>query len=143
MAQRLNVNEILNGSGGDVWFNGRLLATVQSVEAKISGNFEDIEVCGEEQTYKRYNGWSGEGTLTVLKTDSEIVQMVADGYKSGVMPEIKIITAIRNKSTGAAERVALSGVTVTEVMLSKFEKKTNSEEEFPFSFSEFEFLEVI
>ena len=140
---RVNVNEILNGSGGDVWFNGMLLSTVQNVEAKLSGNFEDVEVCGEEQTYKKYNGWSGEGTLTMLKINSDIVKLVAEGYKSGVMPEIKIITAIRNKATGKAERCAIEGITVTEVMLAKFEKKTNVEEEFPFAFSDFEFLEVI
>lgn len=140
---RLDVNEILKGSSGDVWINGRLLTTVQSIEIKFAPNFEDINVCGEERTYKIYNGWSGEGSLTIFKTSSEITKMIIDGYMSGVMPDVKIIASLKNKATKKAERCAITGVTFTEATAMKFEKQTNIEEEFPFNFTEFEYLETI
>ena len=62
-------NEIMNGSGGFVWWNGRKLAVVRSFESKITGEFEDINVCGDNATYSMYNGYSGEGTLTLLKME--------------------------------------------------------------------------
>lgn len=140
---RLNVNEILNGSGGDVWINGKLLITVQSIEIKMTGDFEEINVCGEEHTYKKYNGWSGEGTLSIFKTSSEFSKMIADSFTSGIMPEIKIITALKNKATNGTERCAITGITFSETTPVKFEKKANIEEELPFSFTNFEYLEEI
>ena len=126
MGEKLDVNKILTGSGGNVWFNGRKLATVQKVEAKMTGKFEEVEVCGDEETYQRYNGWSGTGTLTLLKVDSEISKLVSDGYISGIMPQIKIITSLQNKATKKAERGAFVGITVDEIIVAAFYKKTKT-----------------
>lgn len=42
-----NPNHIMHGNGGAVWWNGKKLTTLQSVEAKVTGDFEDINVCGD------------------------------------------------------------------------------------------------
>ena len=42
-----NPNRIMHGNGGHAWFNGKKLTTLQSVEAKVSGDFEEINVCGD------------------------------------------------------------------------------------------------
>ncbi|MCI8285250.1 MAG: phage tail tube protein [Firmicutes bacterium] len=136
-------NEIMNGSGGFVWWGGRKLAVVRSFEAKITGSFEDIELCGDNATYSMYNGYSGEGTLTLLKIDSEILREIAEAYQSGVMPDISIVSAHQQRGTNKVERIAFLDVTITELMLAKFEKKATTEEEIPFKFGNFEVLETI
>ena len=113
-----NPNRVMHGNGGAAWWNGRKLATLQSVEAKVTGDFEEINVCGDPATYQIYNGYAGEGTLVWLKTDSEVMKELAAAYQDGVMPEITIITALKQKGTNKVERVAYSDVTVTEFMLS-------------------------
>ena len=139
----INGNAIYHGKGGTAWFNGKLLTTLQSCEAKVTGDFEDFNVCDDPATYSIYNGWTGEGTLTRLKTDSEILTLMVEAYQSGVMPEIEIITRVTQKSTGKVERIKLTGVTITEFYLAKFEKKAMTEEEIPFKFSDLEVLETI
>lgn len=136
-------NEIMNGSGGFIWYNGRKLAVVRSFEAKITGEFEPIELCGDNATYSMYNGYSGEGTLTLLKIDSEILKEVAAAYQSGVMPDISIVSAHQQRGTNKVERIAFLDVMIKELMLAKFEKKAMTEEEIPFSFGNFELLETI
>ena len=37
-----NPNRIMHGNGGHAWFNGKKLTTLQSVEAKVAGDFEEI-----------------------------------------------------------------------------------------------------
>ena len=138
-----NPNRVLHGSGGNAWFNGKKLSTLQSVEAKVTGDFEEINVCGDNATYQVYNGYAGEGTMVWLKMDSEVLSLLADAYRSGEMPTITLITAVKQRGTNRVERVAYSDVVVTEFMLAKFEKKSKIEEEVPFKFGNFEVLETI
>ncbi len=138
-----NPNHIMHGSGGNAWWNGKLLTTLQSVETKVVGDFEEINVCGDPATYRIYNGYAGEGTLTWLKIDSDVLVQMAEAFQSGLMPEITVITAQTQKGTNKVERVAYSDITVDEFMLAKFEKKTRTEQKVPFKFGNFEVLESL
>ena len=131
-----NPNRIMHGNGGHAWFNGKKLTTLQSVEAKVAGDFEEI-------TYRVYNGYSGEGTLTTLKIASDVLSLIAAAYKSGEMPTITIITSQTMPGTNRTERVAYSDITIDEFTLAKFEKKSKTEEEIPFKFGNFEVLETL
>ena len=109
----------------------------------MTGDFEDINVCGDPATYSVYNGYSGEGTLTVLKIDSDVLKELAEAYNSGEMPEITVVTSLMQKGTNKVERVSYSDIVVTEFMLANFEKKTKVEEEIPYKFGNFQVLETI
>lgn len=138
-----NVNRILTGNTGNVWLNGKLLSTIKSIELKVTGNFEEMDFCGDNATHNRYTGWSGEGTMTWGKVDSTILLLLADAYKKGIMPDIKIISKLKDNSTGKSERTAISEVVLTEFFLAKFEAKTPIDEEIPLKFSDYELLEAI
>ena len=138
-----NPNRVLHSNQGNMWFNGKRLSTLQSVEAKVTGDFEEINNCGDPATYRIYNGYSGEGTFTKLKIDSDVLKLMADAFKTGEMPTMTIITALEQKGTNKVERVAYSDVTIDEIYLAKFAKKSKIEEEVPFKFGHFEVLETI
>lgn len=138
-----NPNRVLHSNQGNMWFNGKRLSTLQSVEAKVTGDFEDVNNCGDPATYRIYNGYSGEGTFTKLKTDSEVLKLMADAFQTGEMPTMTIITALKQKGTNKVERVAYRDVTIDEMYLAKFEKKSKIEETVPFKFGHFEVLETI
>ena len=138
-----NPNRVLHSNQGNMWFNGKRRSTLQSVEAKVTGDFEEVNNCGDPATYRIYNGYSGEGTFTMLKIDSEVLKLMADAFKTGEMPTMTIITALEQKGTNKVERVAYSDVTIDEMYLAKFEKKSKIEEEVPFKFGHFEVLETI
>ncbi len=138
-----NPNRVLHSNQGNMWFNGKRLSTLQSVEAKVTGDFEEVNNCGDPATYRIYNGYSGEGTFTMLKIDSEVLKLMADAFQTGEMPTMTIITALEQKGTNKVERVAYSDVTIDEMYLAKFEKKSKIEEEVPFKFGHFEVLETI
>lgn len=139
----MDANKILTGNSGNVWFNGKPVSTIKSIELKVTGNFEEVNVCGENGTFNRFTGWSGEGSMTWGKVDSTIVNLLADAYKTGVMPDIKIISKLTDKTTGKSERAAVSDVVLTEFFLTKFEAKGLIDEEIPLKFSDYEVLETI
>ena len=138
-----NPNRVLHSNQGNMWFNGKRLSTLQSVEAKVVGDFEEVNNCGDPATYRIYNGYSGEGTFKRLKIDSEVLKLMADAFQTGEMPTMTIITALEQKGTNKVERVAYSDVTIDEIYLAKLEKKSKIEEEVPFKFGHFEVLETI
>ena len=138
-----NPNRVLHSNQGNMWFNGKRLSTLQSVEAKVTGDFEEVNNCGDPATYRIYNGYSGEGTFTMLKIDSEVLKLMADAFQTGEMPTMTIITAIEQKGTNKVERIAYRDVTIDEMYLAKFEKKNKIEEEVPFKFGHFSVLETI
>lgn len=137
------VNKILTGNTGNVWLNGQLMSQVKAIEVKVTGNFEEMNFCGDSATHSKYTGWTGEGTLTMFKIDSTVIKLLGKAFKTGVMPDIKIITKLTDANTGKSERVAISGITITEFTLAKFEAKTNIEEELPLKFSDYEILDTI
>ncbi len=139
----VNANRILHGSGGYVWMNGKMLAQIKSIELKVTGSFEEVHFCGDLATHNRFTGWSGEGTITLQKIDSTVLALLADAYKNGTMPDVKIITKLTDKATGKSERVSVSEVVFTEFMLAKFEAKSLIEEEMPLKFAEYDVLEQI
>ena len=139
----VNTNRVLRGSSGNVWYNGTKLATVLKIEAKVKGNFEDDSYCGDNSDYSIYNGWSGEGTITIRKTDSSIWEDIAAGYKSGEMPVIKIVTSLTDIVTKQSERVSIEQITITEFDLVNFESKKMIESSFPFKFSNYDILDKI
>ena len=138
-----NPNRVLHSNQGNMWFNGKRLSTLQSVEAKVTGDFEEVNNCGDPATYRIYNGYSGEGTFTMLKIDSEVLKLMADAFQTGEMPTMTIITALEQMGTNKVERIAYRDVTIDEMYLAKFEKKSKIEEEVPFKFGHFEVLETI
>jgi hypothetical protein len=139
----VNTNRILRGSTGNVWYNTTKIGTVKKIEAKVKGDFEEDNFCGDNANYTIYNGWTGEGTLTIQKTDSAIWSDIAAGYKSGIMPSIKIVTALTDVSTGQSERVSIEAITITEFDLVNFEAKKQVEIAFPFKFADYEIIETI
>lgn len=139
----INQNKILNGSKGTAWLNGTLLATLSSIQLKVTGNFDDVNFCGDLSTYSVFTGWKGEGTIKINKIDSTVLKLVADGYKTGNVPELKIITKLTDSVSGQSERVAVTGVVISEFMIANFENKKVVEEEIPVKFTGYEVIETI
>ena len=136
-------NDVLNGTWGRVWVNNELWADVISFEAKVTGEFEDINFCDDAATYKRYMGFTGEGTIVFKKVDSKVTKLLADAYKKGVMPDIKIVGKLDDPAKGGAERVELLNVIFTEFTILKFAAKELLEGEVPFSFSDYNTIDLI
>lgn len=135
-------NQVLSGTDGTVYINGNIITEAASTEIKLEGKFEDVSFAGDYATYNKYMGFAGSGSIKLNKTCSRAAGFVADAYKTGVMPDIKIVTALKNKQTGEAERWSIEDVVITE-LAQKFETKKVVEEDLPFKFSNYDIIEKI
>ena len=143
MAENIKVNQIIRGTYGRVWIDGELFANVKSFEAKITLNYEEVDLSNDLGKHQRYIGFTGEGTMTLHKVDSKILAKLAKGIKSGELPEISIVGKLGDPTALGAERISFTEVTIDEVMALKYENATIGEEEVPFKFADYEPLDLI
>ena len=136
-------NKVLSGTAGKLWVDDDLLSNSKSFEAKVTGNFEDIKIAGEYGTDAKYMGYSIAGTINLHKIDSKIAKKVADGFISGNLPEITLISGIDDPAADGIEKVQLDGVYFTEFTLNKWEVGAISDEEVPFRARTYKYLETI
>lgn len=138
-----NANKIINGTFGNVWVNGELWAHCKQFEAKVTGEFEDVNFANDLGTHKKYLGFSGEGTITLHKIFSSGGNLLADAFKTGVMPDVKIVGKLADPAAYGAERVEILEVTFDEFTLMKFANKEIQEEELPFKYADYNYLDKI
>lgn len=135
-------NGVVSGNKCTVWLNGEILDDIKSFEWKVTQDYADITYLGDPRNYRKPLGWSGEGTLVFNKTRSRGATLLKDQLKTGIAPDVKIVTKMENVSTGKAERAVISGITFSEFGASS-EAKAVSEESLPFSFSDIDFPELM
>ena len=133
----------LHGSCSEAYINGRRDELATKIEVKVTGDFEDQNFCGEYGTFPIYNGYAIEGTITDKKADSALELSILDGYRTGVMPDIVLMTTLRNPVTKQSERWSISGVVFTEVALANIEAKKAVDRELPFKAERWTNLEAI
>lgn len=136
-------NRYLVGTNGAVWVNGEKFGNIKKVEIKVKGSFDDVNVVGDFATHSAYTGYAIEGTLTMQKVDSFVLKTLGNAFDTGVMPDIKIITRLTDKSTGKTERVAVSNVQFTEFDIANWESKGLIEEAIPLKASYYKILDMI
>lgn len=143
MAAEFDHNKVLRGTFGKIWLDNERLADVKSFEAKLSADYEDMNVNGDFGTKKRFMGYSIAGTLVCHKTNSRWLKKLAEGFTTGDAPVCKIVATLEDPSVSGTQRVALYDVLFDELTLAQFENKTILEEEMPFTAGSYEVLDVI
>lgn len=139
----MNPNKIINGTYGTIWVNNEKWTEVKSMEAKVAAQYEDVNVAGQLGKSRKYIGWEGSGSITLNKVYSRGAKLLANAFKIGIMPDVKIISKIDDPAAHGAERIIVKQVTFDEFTLSKFELKTPLEEELPFQFGDYELVDTI
>jgi len=128
---------MLKGNDQKIYFDGELLSTLTKAEAKLTLDYEEIELCGQYGTEHEYTGYSIEGTITVKKVNSDVLKKVNEGIVNGNMPEF-VITGVNLSSNGQNESVTIQNAQITEIALFNAEAKAVIEEEIPFNASKFQ-----
>lgn len=138
----VNTGKILKGNNGDVWINGSLLSTIKSIKCTAKSDTTTDNFIGDSRTYTIWNGWSGDGSMTLDKVDSTVWKMATDAFKNGTMPDIKIISSLTN-SVGETEKVSIEGVVFSQFDIVNIEAKKLVEESYSFTFDDFDVLDTI
>lgn len=141
--KKLEGKRLINGTFGTVWWDNELLADIESFEAKITIDREEVNMAGSLAKDSKILGWTGEGTMKLKKVYSRAQKKIAMAIKNGEDIRSKIVAKLADPDAYGTQRVVLYNVWFSEVMLLAFEQKAKLEEDIPFGFSDFDFTDLI
>lgn len=139
----MNVEQIMNGTFGEVWLDGDRVSECFGLEARVELEKEEIAVCGKLGTDTKLMGYKGTGSMKLHKMNSRMAIKLTDKIKDGENPRLQILSALRPSKNGAAERVLIKDACFDDITLASWEAKQKGEVECPFTFSDWEVIDEI
>lgn len=138
-----NASQVINGTWGEMWLNGDKMAECTSLQAKVSLKKTAVPMCGTLAEGQKVTGIELKGTMKLNKVTSKMIRLLSDSIKKGKTPEFTIMSALKDPDALGTERVVLKGVTFDELTLIDWEVKKLADESFPFTYMDWEPLDLI
>ena len=139
----MKATDVINGTWGEVWINDELVEEITAFQAKIEFDKEDVNIAGQMMRQHKITGYSGTGSMTLHKTNSRMIKLLADFIKEGAEPEVVIVGKLADPGNVGAERISLTGVSFDDLTLFDFEVKALGSCECPFTFTGFTVIDSI
>ena len=127
----------------EVWINDEPIDEIGAFQAKYEFEKEDVNIMGDMFLHKKVIGYSGTGSMTLKKTNSRMIKLLIDYIKEGLEPEITIVGKLADPGNGGSERISITGVSFDDLTLFDFEVGALGQTECPFTFDDYNFLDLI
>jgi hypothetical protein len=135
--------QVINGTWGELWVNGSYLAEVVAFQATVTLTKADVNITRRLAKGSKVIGYEGKGSIKINKVTSFFVNLTSDNIKAGKQTSCTIISKLSDPDAVGAERVVVNDAVLDEISLANWEAKKNGEESIPFTFSDWDFLDVI
>jgi hypothetical protein len=136
-------SDVINGTWGEMWLNGDLMAETIALQAKVTLTKTAVNMCGTLVAGQKVTGMDLKGTMKINKVTSYMIRANSANIKAGKTSEYTIISNLADPQSMGAERIVLKGVMIDELTLIDWEGKKNLEESIPFTFQDWDLLDLI
>jgi hypothetical protein len=144
MAASYSPEKVMNGSFASMWVDSTFLGEGTELEAKISLEKKEVKQAGTLAKGYKIVGTDGKGKLKINKISSYFIDLIADNIKKGKTTTVSIKSTIEDPDLGGArETVTLKNVIIDELTLVNWKTKELIEEEYSFTFSDFDVNEKV
>ena len=138
-----NAKNAINGTWGSLWINDREIGEVKSFQVKAEFQKEEVKIAGQMATDTKYMGYSVKGSLSLHKVNSRMIRFISDSIKAGKEPRFTLIGKLADPDADGVERIALNNVSFDDLTLFDFEVGALGQTECPFTFTDYDFLDLI
>jgi hypothetical protein len=135
--------QVMNGTWGELWIDSDYISEVTGLEAKVTPKTETISQSRQLVDGTKITGLECKGTVKANKISSRFIKLQSENLKKGIQTEVTIISKLDDPSALGCERVKLIGCVFTEMTLADWELKKNGEQSIPFTFRDWEPLDVV
>ena len=139
----LDAKRVINGTHGAVFLDGEEISEIKSFQAKLEFQKEEVKVVGQMATDTKYMGYSGKGSLSLHKVNSRMIKAIGQQIKEGKEPRFTIIGKLADPDSDGVERIAINNVSFDDLTLFDFEVGALGQTECPFTFTDYDFLDLI
>ena len=136
-----SAKRVISGTYGELWWDGELIAECDKFSAKYTQSKEVVNLARQTVEDSKVMGSKGTGSFRVYKVYSRF-RDYADAVQSGKDVRGTFVSKLDDPDAYGAERVAIYNVSLDEVPLVNWERKTIQKDEVPFTFTSHKFLEA-
>ena len=136
-----SAKRVMSGTFGELWWDGELIAECDKFTAKYTQNKEEVNLARQLISDTKVMGSKGTGSFRIYKVYSRF-RAYADAVQAGEDVRGTFVSKLDDPDAYGSERVALYNVSLDEVPLVNWERKTIQKDEVPFTFTSHNFLEV-
>lgn len=138
-----NTARVMSGTWGEVWLDNEYVAEAYKFQAKIGYNKEEIAVCGKMGVDVKVTSYKGTGSLGMHKVNSRMARKIGEAIRNGRDIRFTLISKLDDPDSYGSERVAIYNVSFDDLTLVDWEAKTPGKIESPFTFTDYEFLDMV
>jgi predicted DNA-binding ribbon-helix-helix protein len=139
----LDSTKVINGSFGKMFHDGEWLTNVTKAEATVEISKEEVPRAGTRWIGHKVTSLTGSGSMTGYKITNDFVKkiaQVADDNQGSFVTEL-IMKIDDPENHEGKTYIRLKGVQFDSIPLLNYEVGSIVEEETPFTFSQFEYLD--
>ena len=142
MATKPTAPRVMSGTHGYVYWDNQIVFEVNSAEATIKTDREDVTFSGDMWKDSKLMGVSGEFSIKIKKIYSR-AKALAEAFSKGKDTRSELIYKLDDPDAFGAERVALHNCRFNDLSLLKFENGKTAEDEFSGGFTSFDYLDSV
>jgi hypothetical protein len=135
--------QVINGTWGEVWFDGEYLAQVTACKAEVGFKKTAITQCQSLIDGQKITGLEPKGELKLHHINSFVMNKVGALVKAGKTPTHTIISNVSDPDAIGAERVAYYYCVLDKMILADWEAGKTGEESYSFTFGDWEPIQTI
>lgn len=137
----ISASRVMNGTWGQLWVSGRLVAEATACQLKSAKSKEEVNLCGSMVPGYKTTKVKNTGSIELYHVDSDFVEQESS-ILEGLDNYYTIITKLSDPETGKVERVAVYDVNFDDVTLADWKAATVGKKTLPFTFGRYDLLDV-
>lgn len=135
-------SRVMNGTFGQLWEDGVEIAEVSAFQAKITKNYDTVQMCGQMMEDRKLISTKGTGSMTLHKVYSRGSDD-AESALAGHDVRKTLVGALDDPDAYGAERIALYGVSYDEQTMADWTAAKAGTLTIPFQFTGFQYLDKV
>lgn len=139
----MNAKSIISGTWGECWLDTDKVAECFSLQAKVEFKKEDVKICGNMGDDAKVVSYKCKGSMKLHKINSRMAKKIGKDVRNGKDVRFTIISKLADPDATGAERIVLKGVSFDDLTLVNWEAAKPGTVEVPFTFSDYEYLDMI
>lgn len=143
MPKGFRAEQVINGTWGEVWFDGEYLAQVTACKAEVTFKKTAISQVQTLIDGQKITGLEPKGEIKMHHINSFVMNKVSAAVKAGKTPTHTIISNVNDPDAIGAERVAYYDCVIDKMILADWEAGKTGEESYSFTFGDWEMLQAI
>lgn len=139
----MDAANVMNGTWGETWMDSEKLSECYGLQAKVDIRKEAVPMCGRLTPGQKIVGLEPKGSMKLNKVNSRMAIKIGNKIRNGEDIKVTVISKLADPSAFGAERVVLKGVSFDDLTLADWEAMKNGQVECPFTFEDYEFIDLV